>query len=195
MHRNGWQDASFVLFTIVMVRTSHFRKVIALAAAAAVAGCASSAERYPNLNLREFERVQGTFTSAAVTSQVSAPSSIAASDLADLEAAIRSAGEHHARFLAQAEEARPRIASAAGTGFEDNRWPIAQIEIASLESRNGEIVSLLADLDSLYSDASFSFTEREQIDQAREQVSDYHAAERQVIAELIDLLGSREEQP
>lgn len=166
------------------------RTILVVFALASLVGCAGGGSRYPDLNLRDFERVQGTFTSAAAPTQAAAPASLGAKEIAEVENALVDAGDQHARFLSEAEKARPLIASASGTGIEDNRWPIAQIAIGSLESHNGQTVSLLADLDSLYADASLSFKERTQIDLAREQVSDYHAVERQLISELITLLAS-----
>nr|WP_298896830.1 hypothetical protein [uncultured Altererythrobacter sp.] len=155
-----------------------------------LSGCIGGEDRYPDLNLRDFERVQGTFTSASAPTEAVAPASLGAKEMAEVENALLAAGDQHARFLSEANKVRPLITSASGTGIEDNRWPIAQIAIGSLESHNGQTASLLADLDSLYADASLSFKERTQIDLAREQVSDYHAVERQSITELITLLAS-----
>jgi hypothetical protein len=166
------------------------RTLAVVFAVASLSGCAGGGSRYPDLNLRNFERVQGTFTSAAAPTQATAPASLGAKEMAEVENALLAAGDQHARFLSEANRARPLIASASGTGIEDNRWPIAQIAIGSLESHNGQTVSLLADLDSLYADASLSFAERTQIDLARQQVSDYHTVERQLITELITLLDS-----
>ncbi|MBT8431292.1 MAG: hypothetical protein KJP27_02230 [Altererythrobacter sp.] len=155
-----------------------------------LSGCIGGEDRYPDLNLRDFERVQGTFTSASAPTEAVAPASLGAKEMSEVENALLAAGDQHARFLSEANKVRPLVASASGTGIEDNRWPIAQIAIGSLESHNGRTASLLADFDSLYADASLSFKERTQIDLAREQVSDYHAVERQLISELITLLAS-----
>ncbi len=178
-----------MLFSRAMAQASHFRNLITVTSAVIVSACAGSADRYPDLNLRDFERVQGTFLPAATASGPTAPASMMPNDLADLESALASADEHHAVFISEAERVRPIVEAAAGTGLEDNRWPIAQAEIAVLESRSGEIMSLLANLDSMYADASLSFTEREQIIAARAQLGSLHEKEQLVIANLLAVLG------
>ncbi|RGP40122.1 hypothetical protein BPTFM16_00398 [Altererythrobacter insulae] len=176
-----------------MSNVDHIRAAACVFVALSLGACAGSGDRYPDLNLRDFERVQGSFTSAAGTTVPREPTSLAASTLSELEATLEAASARHQRFLSQANTARPIVASASGLGIEDNRWPIAQIEIADLESQNGELMSLLADLDALYSDATFEFGDRERIDRIREQVTEFHATERQVISELVTLLaGSRQ---
>lgn len=169
---------------------SRHRVVLCVLSISALTACAGGGNRYPDLNLRDFERVQGTFTSAAAPKESVPPESLGAANLAEVENALVDAGKQHARFLSEAGKTRPLVASAVGSGIEDNRWPVAQVAIASLESHNSQTMSLLADLDSLYADASLSYSERAQIDFARNQVADYHAAERHLIAELITLLAS-----
>ena len=171
-----------------MVYSLHKRVVAAGLAALVLSGCADSGDRYPDLSLRDFERVQGAFTPIAPPQEAPSPAPLRATTIEELEAALSGANASHQAFLSAAEQARPIVASAAGKGIEDNRWPVAQVEIAALESRNGDMASLLADLDVLYADASFEFVEREKIDLAREQVTGYHRFERQLIAELITLL-------
>ena len=174
-----------------MFYSLHSRLFATGMAALAISGCAGAGDRYPELNLRDFERVQGTFTSAGAESEPKGPTAISAKSLSEIESALAQASQRHANFLNEAVRARTAVQSAAGTSIDDNRWPIALIEIATLESRHGEMASLLADLDAMYADASFGFSERQQIEAARSEVAAIYTSERQIIAELVSILETQ----
>lgn len=162
-----------------------------LVMSATLAACASSEGKHPELFSGELEqRIQGTFSGPTNASTALRPTPLAITSAEDIRTALSTAQAQHLEFLRQAENVRPLIDSAVGLGPDENSWSLAQIEIAELESRSGDTLSLLAGLDSLYADATLAFSEREQIDAAREQVSDLLAIERQVIAEFLSLIST-----
>jgi len=160
-----------------------------LAAIGLLGACAGGSDRYPSLSLRDFERVQGSYAAPDSAAAVLRPAPLGVTQVEEIGKALEEASARHTRFLAHAETARPIVADAAGTGPEDKRWGLAQVEIAELDSRRAGTAALLADLDQLYADTSLSFTERDQVAQANAQLEGIVAAEDRVIGELIDLLA------
>jgi hypothetical protein len=78
--------------------------------------------------------------------------------------------------------------SASGPRRRRRRKP--DLRDADLDSRHGATAILLSDLDQMYTSATLSFTEREQIDQARNSVSALVAAEDTILDELHLLLST-----
>ncbi|MFZ9396610.1 MAG: hypothetical protein ACO25F_11180, partial [Erythrobacter sp.] len=160
-----------------MLRYS-LRLVLPLAAAIALlTGCAGGSERFPSLALRDFERVQGSFGAPDSRPTELRPAPLGAAQANEVTAALEQARSRHQRFLSLVDAARGNVVAAAGTGPEDRRWALAQVEIAELDSRRAGTAALLADLDRLYADASLSFAERDQVERAQTEVGTIVAAE------------------
>jgi hypothetical protein len=152
--------------------------------------CAGGSDRYPSLNIRDFERVQGQFAVAAPAREVLLPSPAPVEQVSQLQEAVDQAQQRHSEFVMTAESVRGLIAAAGGTGPDNNGWSLAQSAYADLDSRRGATAILLSELDQMYTSATLSFTEREQIDQARNRVSALVAAEDALLDELHLLLST-----
>ncbi len=118
------------------------------------------------------------------------PSPAPVEQVSQLQDAIDQAQQRHTEFVMTADSVRGLIAAAGGTGPDNNRWSLAQSAYADLDSRHGATAILLSDLDQMYTSATLSFTEREQIDQARNSVSALVAAEDTILDELHLLLST-----
>lgn len=147
----------------------------------ALAACAGNADRYPSLAVRPAERVGGTF---AVTNPVPDPAPLDQPALSRIDRFLSSARATHARFVDRAGTARSQVAAGRGTSPDDNRWALAQVALADLESIRSENAVVLGDIDLMFVDATLSNTEREQVASAREAILALIAQEDRVLAEL-----------
>ncbi len=152
-----------------------------VALAAFVAGCATPAD-YPSLAQRPAERVEGTFNPEGAEPQPPAPilpSADLSARLAELERQARAA---HREFV-EATPAARRLAAAAGPTASDS-WASAQVALADLDSTRSRVAIVLADLDSLWTDATIEAGPREAIGTVRANVEDLVAQEDAVLAQL-----------
>lgn len=172
------------------MRSLAARTLVPLAGLAAIlSGCASGSDRFPSLALRDFERVEGSFGASDSSASELRPAPLGVSQAQEVAQALSEARSRHRRFLELVGPARAKVAAATGTGPEDRRWGLAQVEIAELDSRRAGTAALLADLDRLYADASLSFAERGQIEQARGEVGAMLDQQGRVLEELLALIG------
>lgn len=147
----------------------------------ALAACAGSAESYPSLAVRPAERVGGTF---AVTDPVPDPAPLGQPALNRIDQFLTSARTTHARFVDRAATARSQVAAGRGTTPDDNRWALAQVALADLESIRSENAVVLGDIDLMFVDATLSNTEREQVASARDAILALIAQEDRLLADL-----------
>ena len=172
-----------------MPRNPRYLTGLLVAVLAGLGGCAGGSDRFPSLALRYFERVQGSFGGPDSPAGTLRPAPLGVSQIGEIARALAEARTRHQRFMDLAGPARASVATAAGTGPEDRRWALAQVEIAELDSRRSGTSALLADLDRLYADASLSFAERSQIEQAQAEVGAMLSKQDEVLDELLALLG------
>lgn len=147
----------------------------------ALAACAGSGDHYPSLAVRPAERVGGTF---AVTNPVPDPTPLDQPALSRIDTWLASARAIHARFVDRAASARPQVAAGRGSNPDDNRWALAQVALADLESIRSENAVMLGDIDLLFVDATLSNTERDQVAHARDAILALIQQEDRVLAEL-----------
>ncbi len=134
-----------------------------------LAACATPAEEYPSLAIRDAERVSGTFEPAPPTPYVPPATPAAVVDrLAQLAADAASA---HRAFLAEAPAARSVIAAAGGAEFGSDGWARASVALAGLEGTRSRAMIALADLDRLMVDAAVEGGELERIVAVRNTVT------------------------
>ena len=116
----------------------------------ALCACASIGE-YPSLAPREAERITGT--AEPVTPQAPPPE-ISAPPSAELETRLASLVEQakaaHERFHENRARAERLIAAADGSEIASERWSVASIALAELESARSSTMVALSDLDGLY---------------------------------------------
>lgn len=160
---------------------TFLRAPFALLPAALLAACATPGD-YPSLAQRPAERVEGTFTPD--TAEPAAPAPIAPSpDLAARLAAAVSAAEAAHREFRAATPAAERLAGAAGATGSDS-WAAAQVVLSDLHSIRSRVALSLADLDTLWVDATVEPGPREAIGAARSAVETLVAQEDAVLARL-----------
>lgn len=157
------------------------RAPLALFPAALLAACATPGD-YPSLAQRPAERVEGTFTPD--TDAPAAPAPVAPSpDLsARLAESVNIAEAAHREFRA-ATPAAERLARAAGATGSDS-WAATQVALSDLDSIRSRVAVTLADLDTLWVDATVEPGPRAAIGAARRTVESLVAQEDTVLARL-----------
>ena len=147
-------------------------RLLAIAPVTLLAACASSGD-YPSLAQRPAERVEGTLTPAAPDA-TPAPPPAPSADLVERLAALRGeAAARHAEFTAALPVAQ-RLANAAGSTGSDS-WASAQVA--------------LADLDTLWVDATLDGGAREAIGATRSEVESLVRQEDEALARLRARVG------
>lgn len=173
-----------------MIRAKFIHLHCLAALALTASGCASSSDRYPSLATRDFERIQGQFAAPSGNPLPARPAPLGIESAEQIEASLADARSRHEKFLTQLGAAQTIVSEASGTGPDDNRWSIAMVEIASLDSHLSVTTGLLAQLDALYADASLGFEERTTIDSARGTLAEMVQTEQQAVDQLVELLGA-----
>jgi hypothetical protein len=141
-------------------------------------GCASSPGAFPSLAPRPIEKAVATHPPSATTVQ-SAPLD------PEAQVVIRAGEQAHAAFLAEMAEARPIIASAAGTERGGEAWVSAQQALSRLNAKRGGLASAIADLDGLRRDElSRTGGEHAAIEQGAQRLNALAAEEDAAITEL-----------
>ena len=123
---------------------------IAALAALMLSACASGGE-YPSLARRDVERIRGI---AEPVPAQTPPPEISAPPDANLEERLASLIEQakaaHERFSSNRQRTERLIAAAAGAKIASERWSVASVALAELESARSNAMIALADIDGLY---------------------------------------------
>ena len=160
--------------------------LLALAATALLlAGCARP-EFYPDLQIRDVERVSG---SMEVPAQEYVPTPVAPATLAELDSLVADVRAAHGRFNAQAPEARRAAERARGAGVGSESWSVAQVAVADLEGIRSAAMIALADIDRIYVDAATGGDAIARIEAALGEVNGLVAEEDATIASLLATIG------
>ena len=117
-----------------------------------LAACATPAEEYPSLAIRDAERVVGTLEPVAPEPYV--PPATPAAVLDRLDRLAAEAASAHRAFLAEAPAARSAVTAAGGAEPGTDSWARASVAVAGLESARSRAMIALADLDRLMVDAA-----------------------------------------
>lgn len=159
------------------MRFNHALPLLALLAA-----CATPADQYPSLALREAERATGTLQPAKPEPYVPPPPATATLDrLQQLTAQAASANQ---AFQAATPPARAAVAAARGSAVGDEAWAQARVALAGLEAARSQATIALANLDRIYVDAAVDGTSLEHIAAARDSVASQVEQQDATIAEL-----------
>ncbi|HTN13667.1 MAG TPA: hypothetical protein VL094_02550 [Sphingomonadaceae bacterium] len=148
--------------------TSRPFALLPLAAALALAGCATDDGVYPSLSIRDAERVSGVFDPVEAEPFVPAPQG--AETLGRIGKLRADAQASHTRFLSAAEKARSPVAAARSAQPGADAWSVAQVALADLAGIRSESMISLAELDLLYVDAQTEGQELAEIESARADV-------------------------
>lgn len=162
-----------------MINVSR-QSICLCAALTVVAACASDSSRYPSLDIRPAERVQGTVNPVAPI-EVPSPPAVSGQALANI---AERAGTAHANFLAAVPGTRRLADNAAGTEVGSNAWAAAQVALADLDSARSNAAISLGELDILYMDARLSNQALQEIDSARHAVLAMLGEEDRILADL-----------
>jgi hypothetical protein len=147
-----------------------------------LAACATPADQYPSLALRDAERATGTLQAAEPEPYVPPPTPAATLDrLQQLTAQAASANQ---TFLAAAPETRRAVAAARGIEPGGEAWARAQVELAGLGAARSEAMIALADLDRIYVDAAVNGEALDRIAPARDSVASQVEQQDATMAEL-----------
>ncbi len=114
--------------------------------------CASPADKYPSLAIRDNERMSGVIAAPATEPYV--PADPVPATLEQVDSLAAQARAAHEAFLAAAPETRSRVAAARGADVGSDAWSAAQVAMANLESRRNPALVALASLDRVYTDIS-----------------------------------------
>ena len=146
-------------------------------------GCAANSDRYPSLAIRDFERVQGTFEVAGEVEAFDPPAPANPSAVAQAANLVAEARMAHQEFIDLVPLAGEKLRASESMGPEDYEWTEGQLTLAALDIQRSKVAILLGDLDLMFADASLSYEELGQIEEARETV-------RQLVAEEDTILSS-----
>jgi len=123
--------------------------LVAIPASLIVSACASDS-RYPSLERRDFERVEGNAPPAEPDVATPAAPAPLPTGLTGRIAELREqASASHAVFLRRASAARARANAARGAAQGSTRWSDAIVAISDVESARSDTMFALAELDSM----------------------------------------------
>ena len=117
-----------------------------------LAACATPADEYPSLAIRDAERVTGTLEPAAPEPYVPPPTPPAV--IGRLDQLAADAASAHRAFLAEVSGARSAVSAARGAQLGSERWARASVAVAELEGARSRAMIALADLDRLMVEAA-----------------------------------------
>ncbi|WP_162789582.1 hypothetical protein [Altererythrobacter sp. ZODW24] len=162
------------------------RKAVIAISLFSLSACAGSGDRYPSLEIRDVERVQGSFDpvdtgESALPTPVAAPSADTIRRLADLTA---SATAIHAEFERAVPKTSRVVSSANRSSVASDSWASAQVALSDLESIRSRAAVALADIESVYVDARLEAQQLDSITAARSEVLGLIAEEDAVLARL-----------
>ncbi len=151
-----------------------------------LAACATPADQYPSLALRDAERATGTLQPAEAEPYVPPATPAATADrLQQLTAEAESA---NAAFLAATPQTRAAVTAARGAEAGGETWAKAHVALAALGAARSRAMIALADLDRIYVDAAVEGTSLDRVAPARDTVAAQVEQQDATIAELASAL-------
>ena len=158
-----------------------------IASCLALAACASDTTNYPSLARRPIEKASTAEPPPSAPATAPAPAN--PQDTARLAALVEQARAAHQRFLAKEQRAVQSVATGSGAAPGSERWALASVALAELESERSAAMIALADLDQLYAAARIEGGDTAAITAARDEVSGWIGNEDSVLAGLRGKLG------
>lgn len=133
-----------------------------------VAACATPAGVYPDLSIRDAERVTGTMQPVEPAPYV--PDTTPTDVLDELDQLAGDAANAHQSFLREAPGLSAAFAAGRSGEVGTPAWSNALVALGSLEAARSRTLIALADLDRLYVAAATDSREITRIEAARQQV-------------------------
>lgn len=158
-----------------------------------LAACATGAEDYPSLAIRDVERVSGTGIPAPAPAVPQVPP-LSANVQARIGQLVRQAGDAHAVFESRLGPASRAVSSARGAAAASESWISAQVALSELESARSGVMVAVAELDALYAQERLERSEIVSPDalalsEARGKVEAWMEKEDREITRLLSQLG------
>lgn len=165
---------------------SMIRKAVIAILLFSLGACAGSGDRYPSLEIRDVERVQGSFDpvnagQSALPAPVAAPSADTIQRLSDLTASVSTI---HAEFERATPKTSKIVSSARNASVASDGWASAQVALSDLESIRSRAAVALADIETVYVGARLEAQQLDAITAARRKVLGLIAEEDAVLARL-----------
>ena len=161
---------------------SAYPALIASSLALALAACAADTADYPSLARRPIEKASASQVPTPPPSTAPVPAN--PQDTARLPALVDQARAAHQRFLAKQQRAVQTVSVGSGAAPGSERWAVASVALAELESERSAAMIALADLDQIYAAAGTEGRDTAAITAAREEVSGWIGEEDAVLAAL-----------
>lgn len=170
-----------------MIGTAQRNGIASLIAAVMLGGCAANSDRYPSLAIRDFERVQGTFEVEGEAEEFDPPAPADQSSIRRASELVAEARIAHQDFIELAPLASEQLTATTSLGPDDNAWVDSQLTLADLDSKRSKVAILLGNLDLMFADASLSYQELAEIDEARETVRQLVSKEDEILSNLTNI--------
>lgn len=189
--RGRWQDAAArakdhaMAYSDRSLRIANLTPAMAIMLSAIVlAGCTTGQANFPSIAIRDAERVNGSLQPAASAPQMPAQMPPGAELVQRLGQLQTTAASAHEVFMNAAAGVSRLVDAAAGGDLTSDRWAIAQVALAGLDSARSQAAVPLGDLDLLHADAEIALEQRRIIEQARDAVTSQIAEEDAILAAL-----------
>ena len=160
------------------------KRLLSALACTCTAACASATGDYPSLAVRDAERISGTLQ----PSEPYVPASPSPAVLANVESLVEQARAAHDSFRTKLGPARSAVQAASGAGFGSERWAVASVAIAGLETERSRVMISLADIDRLHVAAATEGAALEELAAAQDVVSRMAADQTATIDEMLAVL-------
>lgn len=136
---------------------------------AGLSACATPADQYPSLAIRDVERVVGTADPVVAPPYVPpAPAAATLDRLTQLQSAATAA---HAAFIAQEARDRGVIARLSGAATGSDGWAVGLAALAELQGARSRTMVALADLDRIHVDAAVAGEDLSRVAAVRDAVA------------------------
>jgi hypothetical protein len=167
-----------------MIKLSPRYGIAATVIALMLTGCATNTDRYPSLAIRDFERVQGTFAVSGEDVGIEPPAPASEASIKEAAEMVSLARSAHQSFIGLMPDVERQLGAARGLGPDDDEWAKGQLAYAELTTKRSELAVVLGNLDLMFADASRSYQELAEIEEAREVVQQLVAEEDLVLGKL-----------
>jgi hypothetical protein len=163
---------------------NRYSNLLLLAAASlALGACARAEGSYPSLERRPAERLTATWP-VAPPSPEAPPAPLDSATIGRLDALVSDARGADARFHGQQAHAESLVGTAGGAPMGSEAWSVATVAVSELEGARGQAMVAMADLDSLYAQATVEGRDASAIAKARDQVTAIIAEQDRVLDSL-----------
>ncbi len=161
------------------------KRLLAAVLCALTSACATAPAEYPNLAIRDAERVTGTLNPP----EPFVPAPPSAETLATVEGLVERADTAYDAYRGKLERVRAAALRARGAAVGSDAWAAASVALAELETERSQTMIPLSDLDRLYIAAATEGRATGDIEDAQDLVGQMVDFETAHINEIHSALG------